>query len=310
MLPGESGGQRTPGGTDFEELLKKRGYRPPDELRRASEFEKLLKRPTEFEKLLKKPVTRRVGGAVKRGVGRVLGPIGAIGGILIPSELGDDDFATPPPKPPPKPPAVDLPPPLEPPDVPARPTRPAPFPVPIPPPPSIPRPEPPVIALPAPGPLPPTFPTPLPPRAPRSNKTPKPAPKPARRPMSRSIPRRFFPWPNVLSRKKVPVPRWISTGVLEGSRPAMPSPADMSSVPVPRPSNNAEPAVGVASPGFSSLTALQPQLLRSAPPSDCTCPKPTRKRKRPKRPSKTIANVTPFKRRMSEYSLRNLKRGK
>jgi hypothetical protein len=52
------------------------------------------------------------------------------------------------------------------------------------------------------------------------------------------------------------------------------------------------------------LTQLQPQPKRER---DCECPDPER---REQRLSSKVANVKTYRRRMSEYSLENLKRGK
>lgn len=80
-------------------------------------------------------------------------------------------------------------------------------------------------------------------------------------------------------------------------------------------------------PGFDPLTPFQPGQLTSpqtgsgyAPfvPTDsatteeqdrCRCPKPKKEKKKKKSPSSTIAHVKVFDRRMSTYSLKNLRRG-
>ena len=303
------------GETEFERLMR-RPVSKRDIPGRDSDFERLMKQPvggvrrprppTDFERLLK----RSVGGIPRIGGS----------GVLIPEVLQEAvkvitrGEGGPPPPLKPGPGGVyspDLPVPAPSARVPpAKPSRP---------PPSTPPPRPPVLSVPAPAPnaprprvepapVPRPGPIPFPPVI--VNKPPtrrKASPAPKSRPISRSQ-----AWPNALSRMLTTI------GAHAVTRRAKRSPVATLSVPgltalsqtQAMPSPSAEPPAPRPGSGFSAspLTALSPWTL-SSPPPDCRCPKPRKPRKRKKRPSNVIAKIQPFERRMSKYSLENLRRG-
>lgn len=134
-------------------------------------------------------------------------------------------------------------------------------------------------------------------RAPRTTPVTRPSPWPLIGPVIAPLP--FSP-PRL---RPSPQPSPLANPIANPAPEPMPAPAPN---PVPL-----LPAPGPAlSPAPSPLTADQPGLLPFAQPQTkrdrCDC----RDRKHERRPSDKVANVKTFRRRMSEWSLKNLNRGR
>lgn len=136
-----------------------------------------------------------------------------------------------------------------------------------------------------------------PPRAPQPQTPPMGTPAPIPRP----IPRRFR-WPFV-----VPIISPLSPFTLPTPAPQPFAPP--SSPPTPgAPPPSFTPPQPFAPPTPAPSPAPQPLPFSPGSPENCRCDEPGERRRR-KRPSDVIANVTPFPRRMSQNSLDNLRRG-
>jgi len=297
--------------TDFERLLRG-GVRPRDPAL-DPDFERLMRGTRtnpDFERLMKMPrlpMPERL--PFPSGVPLPGAILGDIFGIIRDRELrerqereavrpGPGGYRPPVPQPQPEraargaPPRPDMPP--LPPGMP---------------PPSVPREPPQPVAKrdTAPPPLPQPVPAPIP-------RLPAPIPRMPRLDWPQigvNIARFFFrrndPWPTHLS-DFGPLP-------LTSAPPStMPEPFPLVPSTVPQPSPAPQPFVpslpepptsSQTSPAPSPLTAFNPGPLRFASSTDCDC----RETDNPPLPSDTIADMKPFKRRMSQYSLNNLKRG-
>jgi len=279
--------------SEFERLVRGRAVSP-----RESEFEKLLKRPpkSDFEKLLEREYRPRASTLERglRGVSRaarVFGPIGAVIGVMTPSELGSGELspeqrrkiqtktqpqrktkpapAPPPPMLPPKP-VLELP--------------------------RLPRPTPPSVPRPVPGPI--AFPDPqirIPkPTAPSRARAPKRPPKAKPAPKPRPIPRRA---PTAIERL------WREFGPrLRRAADAVESERQL------------EPILELATPSASSpvplpVPDLTTAIQTSAESARDRCRCDDGSEGRPPRPSNKIAAITAYKRRMSQNSLDNLRKG-
>lgn len=287
--------------------------------------------PSDFEELLQRqrsplPVPRQRPGEVFDWKRAKVSRVGS-GVVLLPDVLREAvkvmtrgqgerpvirPLPLPTPEPPPKPP---------------RPTRvarppPAPPPPPVPPivvervPPHADLPAPPPIA--SPGPFKTPVPTPIPLPSPSSTPIPRRAPTSKRRVSAPT--KRRFPWPILpiaTKRSTSPMPldalRLVETtrsrlpSTLSQPLPSpTPSPTPISPTPLPTPSPQPSPS---QSPTPSELTAVTRGGVGSLPPDD-ECRRCERERERRRRPSRVVATVKQFSRRMSQWSLDNLKRGK
>jgi len=286
----------------LDELLKK--PLRPRRIPRGGSFEDLLE--GEYRPRERPPSIERAMRGVSRAT-RVFGPIGAIIGLGFPSELGSGEVApeelrkrvektTPRTKTKAQ---------RSPPDVPPLPPKPdRPTPVPVPRPPAIPSPDParppdgispgPVVEVPEvrPEPVkrPESAPSPVS-RTPRpaTRKAPTTDPEPILRELARLFRRRL---PRNLPRNLTDQFRRLAPELAPQPEPEITNTPENDKQPQPAPSPD--------------LTPINAPSAKS-PPNDCRCDD-GRKGKR-RRPSNVIADVKVFKRRMSQNSLDNLRRG-
>lgn len=259
--------------------------------------------PSIFEELLNKVRIRvPIGGVILGGIEAVIweGWPNELGSGELPPEMRTKPGGQPPQ--PPKPPLPSMTQPL-----PDKPKKPTPVPLPRP-----------VLELPRPPPPGALEREPYTPEVPRSVPTPTPVPLPQPEKQTRKQTRpQPSPQPWWL---RLPIPRPI---LRARARPkplpfvnpsASPLPV-ASPAPSPAPLPFAPPQLQPPLPGGGSfeqpqgLTRSEPRPLSLTEPpierDDCKC----ETRRRPKRPSNKIASVTPFRRRMSQNSLDNLRRG-